>query len=119
MAASTHNKARSLIVVSRDHGELGFAMSFLRGQAFAGRAAIMLPDNLYANNTMSFLRGQGFAGPAAIMPPDDRDASDRVSPPVPAFQYRTLQDILGVVDTHKPDLVFLFSGYLFTHQDGL
>ena len=88
MAASTRDEARSLFVVSRDEGELGFAMCFLRGQVFASRAAIMLPNNLYPGN--------------------------RDSLPAPAFPYGSPDDVLKLVDTHKPDLVFLLSAYLLS-----
>jgi len=119
MTTRTSRDARSLIVVSRDYGELGFATSFLRGQAFASRAAIMLPDNLFASNTTSFLRGPGFASQAATVLPGDLSGDNGASPTIPAFQFRTLRDILDLVNTHKPDLVFLFSGYLLSNQRGV
>src|SRR5438309_12009833 len=112
MTTRTSKDARSLIVVSRDYGELGFATSFLRGQAFASRAAIMLPDNLFASNTMSFLRGPGSASQAATVLPGDVSADNGGSRTIPAFQSRTLRAGLEFVNTHKPVLVFLLSVYL-------
>jgi hypothetical protein len=90
MTAKTRSEARSLIVVSKDFGELSFAMSFVRGQAFAGRARMLLPDDHYSRNEGTL--------------------------PVSVSRYATREDILAEVDAHGPDLVFLFSGYLLSHD---
>ena len=89
MTGNTDEAIRTLIVVTKDYGELGHAMSFLSGQSFASRAVIMLPDNLYAKNKDSL--------------------------PVSVLRYETLTDILSAVDAHRPHLAFLFSGYLLSH----
>ena len=87
MPPTTQREARVLIVVTRDHGEFSLAMSFLRGQRLAGRATMLLPDNLYP--------------------------SYRESAGVPATPYAGSDDILAAVDAAEPDIVCLFSGYLF------
>jgi hypothetical protein len=88
MSATTSNGARSLIVVSKSQEELALAMSFLRGQEFADRAHLLLPRDLYS--------------------------IERDELPVSAAPYEALEDIIKVVDRHQPDLVFLFSAYLFS-----
>lgn len=90
MTARTHREARTLFVLSKDYGELAMAMLFLHGQELATRAVLMLPEPVYGANKDSL--------------------------PASTSLYATLQDILGVVDSHEPDLVFLFSGYLLSHD---
>ena len=87
MTTTADNEPRVLIVVTRDHGEFGFAASFLKGQRLARSARVLLPQALYGLY---------------------RDAA-----PAPTAPYQTLADILAAVDEHQPDLVCLFSGYLF------
>lgn len=83
----TPHVPRSLFVMSAGQDELALAMSFLRGQAFASGARLLLPDALYS------LHGRTL--------------------PVPAERYVSLADISLAVDRHRPDLVFLFSAYRF------
>jgi hypothetical protein len=80
------SQCRSLIIVSRDYGELALTVSWLRGQQLARGTLMLLPEPLYGEN-------QGTL-------------------PVPALPYATLEDLLSAVNVHRPDLVFLFSGYL-------
>jgi hypothetical protein len=87
MTPTNQREARVLIVVTRDHGEFSLAMSFLRGQRLARRATMLLPDNLYL--------------------------SYRASAGIPAIPYVGSDDILAAVDAAEPDIVCLFSGYLF------
>ncbi|MBI4342469.1 MAG: hypothetical protein HY599_03770 [Candidatus Omnitrophica bacterium] len=65
-------------------------MSLLRGQRFAGRASMLLPERLFSVNQNAL--------------------------PVPASCYATLDDIVRAVDACQPDLVFLLSGYLFSNE---
>lgn len=75
-----------LMVVSRDFGELSFAMTFARSAGL--RATLLLPDNLY--QPTEALEG------------------------VPSQLYRSLGDVLTAVEAWQPDAVMLFSGYLFS-----
>jgi hypothetical protein len=79
---------RTLIVTSSSHGELAHAMMFLRGQRLSEHARMLIPEILHAVH---------------------KDAL-----PVAAFPYATLDDVLSAVDAHQPDLVCLFSAYLFS-----
>lgn len=83
---TTSNSARAVLVVSKDYGELGMAVSLLRGQELARGALMLLPEQLYRAN----------AG----------------TPEVSAAPYAGLPDILDAVADHDPDIVFLLSGYL-------
>ena len=74
-----------LMVVSRDFGELSFALTFARCPAL--RATLLLPDNLY-------------------QPGDALDG-------VPAILYRGIDDVRSAVQSLQPDVVMLCSGYLF------
>ena len=74
-----------LFVVSNDFGELANALYLLRGYPF--RATLLLPERLFTKN---------------------RDGL-----PVPTLLYRTTAEVLAAVRARRPDLVFLFSGYLF------
>lgn len=77
---------RIALLVSRDFGELSFALTFARcGQL--PDAVLLLPDNL--------------AQPESSL--------DGVS----SRTYRGLPDILAVIDDLRPDAVLLCSGYLF------
>ncbi|HEY2156359.1 MAG TPA: hypothetical protein VGH33_12065 [Isosphaeraceae bacterium] len=76
---------RLLFVLSNDYSELSDALYFLEGTDFA--ATLLLPDRLFAANAEHL--------------------------PVPASRCRTPDDILAAVDRERPDIVFLFSAYLF------
>lgn len=95
MAKSTTHpqdpKPRLLFIVSKDYGELCWAMSFLQGQEFADRTTLMLPQQMYAGNEGSL--------------------SIKASP------YSTVEDIFEAVDTDKPSVVLLLSGYLLSNDE--
>lgn len=74
-----------LMVVSRDFGELSFALTFARCAGL--RATLLLPDNLY-------------------QPSEALDG-------VPSHLYSSLDDVLSAVEAQQPDAAMLFSGYLF------
>jgi tetratricopeptide (TPR) repeat protein len=75
-----------LFVLDNDFGELTTVKYFLLGQALAARATLLLPERLYAHN---------------------RDAL-----PGRTRRYRSVADVLEVVDREQPAIVFLCSGYL-------
>lgn len=74
-----------LFLLSTDHGELFNAMYFLLGSELRG--AVAMPPKLFALNERDF--------------------------PYPAFGFRSVEDLLSLVDREQPDLVLLFSGYLY------
>lgn len=74
-----------LFVLSADYGELSNAEIFSRGQPFTVRA--LMPERLFGANR------------------------DRL--PLAARPYGSLADILAEVEDYVPDLVLLFSGYLY------
>lgn len=76
---------RLLIVVSQDYGELSNALQLTRGTRL--RATLLLPDKLLAAN--------------------------RAGLPLPAARYATAREVVDAVDRERPDLVCLFSAYLF------
>ena len=78
-------RAKLLFVLSNDHGELSNAMYLVTGGAF--ETVLLMPERLFALNT-SGLPGR-------------------------AFRYGSVQDVIGCVDREAPDIVFLFSGYLY------
>jgi hypothetical protein len=84
------DKPRLLFIVSKDYGELCWALSFLQGQDFASQTTLMLPQQMYEGN----------AGSLAVE----------------ASPYSTLNDVLAGVEAHKPDIVFLLSGYLLSND---
>jgi hypothetical protein len=88
MPLSTDTEPRTVIVVTREHGELALAASFLRGQRLADQAVMLLPDNLFALH--------------------------RESLPVPAYPYRSAQDVLEAARDQRANLVCLFSAYLLS-----
>jgi len=90
MNGKTLEDARSLFIVSKDYGELGMVVSFLRDQKLADRAAVLLPENLYSLN--------------------------KNVRPGSTYEYKTLENIQTVLNNHNPDLVFLFSGYLLSND---
>jgi hypothetical protein len=82
-------RAKLLFVLSNDYGELSNAMYLLTGCEF--RPLLLMPDRLFAVNQDTL--------------------------PVPASRYGTLQDALAAVERERPDIVFLFSGYLYAIND--
>jgi hypothetical protein len=84
VAAANPPNAKLLFIFSNDFGELANALYFLLGQEFESR--LLLPERLFAVNETRL--------------------------PVPAASYRTPDDVMATVERHRPDLVFLFSGYL-------
>ena len=77
--------ARLLIVVSADYGELSNALALTAGTRLD--AALLLPDKLLAAN---------------------RDGL-----PAAAARLASPDDVIDAVDRRRPDLVCLFSGYLY------
>jgi hypothetical protein len=76
---------RLLFLLSNDYGELSNALYLLRGSQLD--ATLLLPERLFEAN----------AGSAGIA----------------AQRYRTMEDVLGALDRARPDLVLLFSAYLY------
>lgn len=63
---------------------------------------------------MTFLRGQRISERARMLIPQTLHSVQKDALPVAATRYATLDNVLGAVDEHQPDLVCLFSGYLFS-----
>jgi hypothetical protein len=80
--------ARLFFIVSRDYGELSNALFVVKGRTLADRATLMVPPSMYATSREAL--------PRRIWP------------------YDTLQDLLDAIDAAGPDVVFLFSGYLYS-----
>jgi len=81
-------RERLMFVLDNDYGELTTVMYFVLGQSLARRTTLMLGERLYANNANAI--------------------------PGQTYGYRSLEDVIRIVDREKPDIVFLCSGYLFT-----
>ena len=77
---------RTVFILDNDYGELGLAMYFLQGRRLADSATILLPPLLFAKN------------------------KDTV--PGEVLEYRSLEDITRIVEEARPEIVFLFSGYI-------
>jgi hypothetical protein len=90
----TH-EPRLLFIINYDFGSLGEALYFLKGNPF--NASLLLPQNLFELN---------------------KDKLD-----YPLYLYHTIHDIEQVVARVMPQIVMLYSGYLFvidgimSHQD--
>jgi len=82
--APDHRDQRLLFVLSSDHGELALALSFCLGY---WRPLLLMPERLAALH-----RGLAAARVAT---------------------YGTAADVLRAVEREAPDMVFLFSGYLY------
>lgn len=87
-AMRASHDARLLFLISGDYGELSNALYFIRGQSFVSRTTLLLPPAVYAVN-------QG-ALPGTIR------------------EYASVQDVIDAVNAFEPDVVFLFSGYLYS-----
>jgi hypothetical protein len=81
---------RSLIVLSKDYGQLGFALQWLRGQSVAAGTRMLMPQRLYSHN--------------------------REGLPVPVELYSTAEDLSQAVEEWRPNLVLLFSAYRFAND---
>jgi|GEM_PF-2071153 len=79
---------RLLVIVSSDYGELGAAMYFISGLQLEVMPAMLLPEAL-------------------------AQRSDPL-PGVAATTYRSLADIVRLVDEFRPTVVMLFCGYLLS-----
>ncbi|HXF78941.1 MAG TPA: hypothetical protein VN598_08775 [Usitatibacter sp.] len=90
MTNSTSPPRRLLFVIDEDFGALGTVMYLLHRQPLAAHATLLLPRRAYE------LHGAGL--------------------PVASRPYQSVQDILEIVETVSPDVVCLFSGYLFVSQ---
>lgn len=75
-----------MLVICNDYGELACALYLLEGQAFAKNTTLMLPPRLYANNP-DVLPGR-------------------------TFLYHSLDDVRNKMDSQKPGILGLFTGYL-------
>ena len=85
---ATHPKV--LIVLSNDFGELAMALNFTEGQEFD--ITLLLPERLEKTKTEGLQRRTEY--------------------------YPNILNLIASVRRHKPDLLLLFSGYLFT-LDGI
>lgn len=85
------HSARFLFILNNDYGELGLAMYFLKGRNFLQSSMLLLPPRLYATN------------------------KDRL--PAQTCEYKSTDDIIRIVDTIEPDIVFLFSGYILPFHE--
>ncbi len=88
MITLTAGNAQLLFIIGHDYGELILAMYFLHGQRIASRSTLLLPPRLWATNGDTL--------------------------PVRTRQYRSYEDLVRTIDDENPDIVFLFSGYLFS-----
>jgi hypothetical protein len=77
--------ARLLFLLSNDYGELSNALYVLGGTGLD--ATLLLPERLFDTN--------------------------RDTLAVHARRYRTLDDVIEALDSARPDIVFLFSAYLY------
>ncbi len=84
--SSDNSGPRLLFILNNDYGELGLAMYFLQGRGLADSTTLLLPPRLYAKN------------------------KDTV--PGKVLAYESIEDIIHTIDETKPDIVFLFSGYI-------
>lgn len=85
MSDGNAGRAKLLFVVSNDYGELADAMYLIRGTGF--ETVLLLPDRLFAMNAASL--------------------------PVRNRCFRSVRDVTEAAAAEDPDLVFLFSGYLY------
>lgn len=85
MTDKDSDKTKLLFILSNDYGELFDAMCFVRGLRFD--PIFLVPTKLFDLNHASF--------------------------PYPMHCYNSTNDIQNVVDSEKPSIVFLFSGYLY------
>lgn len=82
---------RLLFLLNNDYGELGLAMYFLQGRDLVNSTTVLLPPRLFADNKNTL--------------------------PCQTHEYQSIEDIVRMVDTTKPDIVFLFSGYILPNHE--
>ena len=87
MTNGTTPAARLLFVIDNDFGALGTILYLLYRQPISTRATLLLPPRAYEMHEGRL--------------------------PMASRPYRSLQDILDVVESESPDVVCLVSGYLF------
>lgn len=85
MTNAKADSAKLLFVLSNDYGELSNALYLVMGEHFA--TVLLMPDRLYALNKDSL--------------------------PVSTRCYRAPAEVIAAVEEEKPDIVLLFSGYLY------
>jgi hypothetical protein len=90
MASAPSTTPRLLFVLDNDYGGLGLVMYLLHGQPLAAGALLLLPPGAHELH----------AGALSVA----------------SRPYRSLPDILGAVEAHRPHAVVLVSGYLFPSQ---
>ena len=88
---STTRSPRLLFLLNNDYGELALAMYFLQGRDLVDSSTLLLPPRLFADNKDTL--------------------------PCEAREYKSIEDIIRLVDTNKPDIVFLFSGYILPNHE--
>lgn len=86
MTSAKTDTAKLMFVLSNDYGELSNALYLVRGGSF--ETVLLMPDRLYALNKDGL--------------------------PVPTRRYNALSEVIAAVEEEKPDIIFLFSGYLYT-----
>lgn len=85
MTSAKDDMAKLLFVLSNDYGELSNALYLVKGGPF--ETVLLMPDRLYALNKDSL--------------------------PVPTRCYNAVAEVIAAVEEEKPDILFLFSGYLY------
>lgn len=80
------SSAKLLFVLSNDYGELANAMYLVKGYGF--QTVLLMPDRLFSINTNSLA--------------------------VRHHRYRSVRDVTENIERERPDIVFLFSGYLYS-----
>jgi hypothetical protein len=86
MTSAKINKAKLLFILSNDYGELSNALYLVMGEPFD--TTLLMPGRLYALNKDSLV--------------------------VPTRRYSVLADVIAAVEDESPDIIFIFSGYLYT-----
>ena len=82
----TTRSPRFLFLLNNDYGELCLAMYFLQGRDLIDSSMLLLPPRLFAKNEGTL--------------------------PVQTCEYACIEDVIRIVDATKPEIVFLFSGYI-------
>lgn len=87
----TTRSSRFLFLLNNDYGELCLAMYFLQGRELMNSSTLLLPPRLFAKNESTL--------------------------PVQTFEYASIDDVIRIVDATRPEIVFLFSGYILPLHD--